>query len=218
MSEPEALPAHIHHETALLPWYVNGSLGESERQQVDQHLAACVDCRRELDELARLRSELTALYRAEPGASSRTARRVLEDVARDAAARRMSTGRKSSLEHVDQWFRSLFLPRWVPTLAAVLLLAQTGLLLWISAPAPEQIMSRSVGRAARIAVTFHGTATEEQIRSLLRTVHGRLVGGPTTDGQYILEITAGTEAAGEDTLKVLRGRTDIVRSAGLQIP
>jgi hypothetical protein len=36
----------------LLPWRLNGSLGEEEKKQVDDHLAQCEDCRRVLEESA----------------------------------------------------------------------------------------------------------------------------------------------------------------------
>jgi anti-sigma factor RsiW len=38
-----------HHEvSALLPWYVNETLGEIDRQRVDAHLGMCTACREDL--------------------------------------------------------------------------------------------------------------------------------------------------------------------------
>ena len=38
-----------HHEvSALLPWYVNETLGEIDRQRVDAHLGMCTPCREDL--------------------------------------------------------------------------------------------------------------------------------------------------------------------------
>jgi hypothetical protein len=34
--------------SAVLPWYVNDSIGESERQRVDSHLERCANCREDL--------------------------------------------------------------------------------------------------------------------------------------------------------------------------
>ncbi|NJO35342.1 MAG: hypothetical protein HC869_21895, partial [Rhodospirillales bacterium] len=43
---------HIHPEAALLPWYLNGTLGDAESRQVAGHLQSCAACRSELDELS----------------------------------------------------------------------------------------------------------------------------------------------------------------------
>ena len=217
MNDPETLPAHVHQEVALLPWYVNGTLSESDRHQLDRHLAACPACRAELEELTHLKSDLAAFYAAQPGPSSQAARRVLDTVGREASTRPISqSGLQSWLERMDQWFRSFFLPRWVPTLAAVLLATQVGLVLWLTIPPTklEQVSSRSLeSQTARLRVVFQSDATEERIRLLLQIVRGRLIDGPTTDGTYTIEVLAEDESIAHKKLEVLRQRTDIVRSA-----
>jgi anti-sigma factor RsiW len=41
--------ARMHDEiSVLIPWYVNGSLGEGDRQRVDAHLTQCARCREDL--------------------------------------------------------------------------------------------------------------------------------------------------------------------------
>jgi len=41
--------APVHPDiSALIPWYVNGTIGERERRHVDAHLAQCAHCRDEL--------------------------------------------------------------------------------------------------------------------------------------------------------------------------
>jgi anti-sigma factor RsiW len=216
MNDPDTLPADVHQEAALLPWYVNGTLSESDRQQLDRHLATCPACRAELEELARLKSDLRTFYASQPGPSSHAAQRVLATVAREASARRTGhTGQQSWLERVDQWFRMLFLPRWVPTLAAILVVTQVGLVLWLSLPSrkPEVVSSRSVGvQTARFSVVFQTGATEEQIRSLLLLVHGRVIDGPTSGDAYIIEVLAEDESTAQKKREMLRERTDIVRS------
>jgi anti-sigma factor RsiW len=216
MNDPDTLPADVHQEASLLPWYVNGTLSETDRQQLDRHLATCQACRAELEELTQLKSELATFYASQPGPSSHTARLVLDTVARDASSRRISqTGQGSWPERVDEWFRSFFLPRWVPTLAATLLVTQVGLVLWLSMPPtqPEQVSSRSLGaQTARLSAVFQSGATEEQIRSLLQLVRGRVIDGPTTDGAYIIEVLAEDQSIAQKKLETLRERADIVRS------
>jgi hypothetical protein len=217
MNDPDTLPADVHQEAALLPWYVNGTLSETDRQQLDRHLSTCQACRAELAELTHLKSELATFYASQPGPSSHTARLVLDTVARDASTRRIGqTGLGSWPERVDEWFRSLFLPRGVPTLAATLLVTQVGLVLWLSMPPtqPEQVSSRLLGaQTARLSVAFQSGATEEQIRSLLQLVRGRVIDGPTTDGAYLIEVLAEDQSIAQKKLQTLRERADIVRSA-----
>ena len=222
MSDQDTLPAHIHPEAALLPWYANGTLNESDRRLVDQHLAGCSTCRAELEHLTGLKSVLTALYATQPGPSPNTSRNVLESIARAASVRQPTSARqRSRLDRVDEWLRSLFVPRWVPTLATTLLLAQIGLIMWISMPMPhpEQITTRSLDRQqTRIIVAFQNTATDEQIRGLLQSIHGRITDGPTGDGRYTVEIPAADTSVVQHKLDLLRGRQDLVRSADRTAP
>lgn len=37
MTDPDMMPADVHPEIALLPWYANGTLCDAERQQVSRH-------------------------------------------------------------------------------------------------------------------------------------------------------------------------------------
>lgn len=223
MSDQDTLPAHVHPEVALLPWYVNGTLSGSDRELVDRHLAACSACRAELADLTLLRNQLTTLYNAEPAPSSRAARSVFERLGREAAVQSLlPAGKRSRLERFDAWLRSLFLPRWAPTLALILFLAQIGVfIMWIRMPMPstEQVTTRTLGmQTATIVVSFQGTATEEQILGALRSVHGRVTDGPTADGRYTIEVPAADPSALQHKLEALRGETGVVRSADTTRP
>jgi anti-sigma factor RsiW len=216
MSEPETLPRHVHPEVALLPWYVNGTLADVERNQIARHLETCEDCRVELEEISNLKAGLTAIYDAQPGSSAQTARAVLAAVAAEVRAGRSRPSSQGSwLESIDQWFRSLFTAQWVPTLAAMLFVAQIGLLLWISMPPEDgQITTRSLGmQTVKLAVAFQPSSSEEQIRALLQSLQGRVVDGPAQDGTYIIEVTAADASVKQNKVELLKKRTDIVRSA-----
>ncbi len=58
----------ISHEDAreLLPWLVNESLADEERDLVNQHARNCVICRRELEELERLHESIATVGDASP--------------------------------------------------------------------------------------------------------------------------------------------------------
>ena len=219
MSDPDTLPAGVHPEVELLPWYANGTLGEPDRQRVAQHLESCRDCTRELEELTDIRRTFAELSRHEAAPSERLARSVMARVA--AESRQVRPDRDTSwTAALDRWFRSLLTPQWVPTLAALLLVAQMGLLIWVTMPLGErsQVSTRSVGmptEAPRITVRFQPSSTEETIRSLLQRLHARVVDGPTLDGAVSISLSAGDPAA---SLAMLREQRDVVRSAELVQP
>ena len=215
MSDPETLPAGVHPEVELLPWYATGTLGEDDRQRVARHLESCRDCSRELEDFTHIRQTLAELSREEAEPSARVYRSVMARVAADSIRQDAAHEGTSWAGSLDRWFRSLLTPQWVPTLAAIMLAAQMGLLIWVTLPPEEQsqVSSRSVDiptQAARIAVTFQPSATEAGIRSLLERVHARLVDGPTAEGMFTIAVGTGDPAA---ALALLREQRDVVRSA-----
>lgn len=215
MSDPEALPAGVHPEVELLPWYATGTLGEDDRQRVARHLESCRDCSRELEDFTHIRQTLTELSREEAEPSARVHRSVMARVTADVIRQDPANAQTSWAAGMDRWFRSLLTPQWVPTLAAIMLAAQMGLLIWVTLPPEEQsqISSRSVDipkQAARIAVTFQPSATEAGIRSLLERVHARVVDGPTAEGMFTISVGTGNPAA---ALAQLREQRDVIRSA-----
>ncbi|MBU6433369.1 MAG: zf-HC2 domain-containing protein [Nitrospirae bacterium] len=216
MVEPDTLDQPIHPEGALLPWYLNGTLREDERRQVDQHLSSCAACRAELDELAQLNVQLHEVYAAQSEPSSRLQRAVLGQVALEASTKgAKSVSGPQRLKGLDEWFRSLFAPRWAPVLVVTLLVAQLGLLLW-SMTRPtllDQVTTRGLGApTVRLRVVFQETASERQIRSLVQGLRGRIVDGPTSDGAYIMEFPAGDQAAAQKKVDVLRSQRESVRT------
>ena len=222
MSEPDTLPPGSHPEAASLPWYANGTLAEAEREQTVQHLKSCAACRAELDEIASLQTRLKTSYESQPGPSSEVVRSVLGAVTREAIARQEKQQSWSSwLGWFDQWFRSWLLIQWVPTLAATLLVAQLGLLLWIGVSPPQQgdVSTRSLSmQTATITIAFLPSATEEHIRALLQSVRGRVIDGPTIAGLYTIEVLAVDTSTAEKKLALLKARTDVVHSVELVKP
>jgi anti-sigma factor RsiW len=216
MAESDTLDQHIHPEGALLPWYLNGTLREDERRQVDQHLSSCAACRAELDELAQLNVQLHEVYAAQSEPSPQIQRAVLAQVQLEASAKRAKfvTG-PQGLKGRDDWFRSLFVPRWAPALAVTLLVAQLGLLLWsmTRTTLSDQVTTRGLGSpTVRLRVVFQETASERQIRALVQGMRGRIVDGPTPDGAYIMELPAGDQAAAQKKVDALRSQTESVRT------
>jgi anti-sigma factor RsiW len=216
MAEPDTLNQRIHPEGALLPWYLNGTLREDERRQVDQHLSSCEACRAELDELAQLKLQLHEVYAAQSEPSTQIQQAILTQVKLEASLKQAkSVTDPQWLNGLDDWFRSLFVPRWAPALAVTLLVAQLGVLLWSMArlTPSDQVMTRGLGSpTVRLRVVFQETASERQIRSLIQGMHGRIVDGPTSDGAYIMELASGDQAAAQKKVDALRSEKESVRT------
>ena len=83
---PQDSDAREHQTISLLiPWYVNGSAGEPERQRVDAHLLLCADCRDDLAQERRVYQALNAETTVEymPAASLKRLQARLDGIGSD---------------------------------------------------------------------------------------------------------------------------------------
>jgi anti-sigma factor RsiW len=209
MTERELLTVSAHPAAALLPAFLNGTLSEDDRRQVSEHLQSCAQCRRELDECVRLREGLRQVYAAQPGPSPVVLRAVVEQVKREKA--------RTWIGRLDERLRSFLGAPWAPTFALALVLTQLGLLVWTSQygeRAASEVATRSVpAQTVQLRVTFQAAATHGEMQSVLKEIRGRIVDGPTAAGLYTVEVPLGDDATVARYLKLLRARTEVVRSA-----
>jgi len=81
-------PAHLSLQ--LLPWYLSGTLNDTERRQVTAHLARCHVCRAELEALTLVRRMVReAFAESPPGPMRRLLSRIFKPNRRD---RRLTEG------------------------------------------------------------------------------------------------------------------------------
>lgn len=220
MTTPHDLPP-AHPAASLLPWYLTGTLNASEQQAVDEHLATCADCRAELSHLTRLRMPMKTAFLEETAPELRVQQQVMDRIQTEGAAAqpvpRQGSG-AGAAESVEQWFRRLFAPRWIPALAATLLIGQLALLLYTAgeqtALPPGLIASRGIQPASiRVALVFQDSIPEARIRATILALHGRLADGPTTDGRYTIEIPAAEAGSLDRQLHTLQRQSDVIRRA-----
>jgi hypothetical protein len=163
----------------LLPWLVNGTLGEPERYAVEEHVRTCIVCRREIKEQQRLyatvRKPRTADVSAEAGFDRMN--RELDDAARD---RRVWIKRSTALA-----------PFAVAAAAGVAVLA---ILLWFT-PLPglesnaySTLATPARSNAALLDVVFAEDTTAAEIQALLDDIGGEIVAGPSDVGRYNVRI------------------------------
>ncbi|HEV7715173.1 MAG TPA: zf-HC2 domain-containing protein [Steroidobacteraceae bacterium] len=209
MTGPDPHEPEVHAVALLLPWYVTGTLNEHERRQADEHLATCASCRAELEELQVMRSQVREVSADQPVPEMLGA--VKARIRPDAPP--VSKPPSSS---VADFLRALFAPNWVPTAAVLLILVQSGALVWMNQRARpgDEVMSRGLASpATRVGIVFQPTAAEQDIRRMLVEARARIVAGPSADGAYIIELPTRDPERVEQKLAALRGHADVVRSA-----
>ena len=180
-----------HQEvSALIPWYVNSRLSESERLKVDAHLADCAACRTDVlleqqvfeaikgaptveympaASLKRLQSRLDALQSAAPAADA-------------APVVRIRSGR---------WPKRAVMAASVAVMAITisLLLADRWVQFRAQQAAPNYHTVTSSPPRARdevIRAVFAPTITLVELQAILDEAELRIVSGPTEAGVYSL--------------------------------
>ncbi len=189
------------HETieALLPWYVNGTLTDEERAQVEAHLAHCRRCREDVRFLTGLRQGVkrTTDTTTDPELGLK---RLMREIDAEPTARRRT-------------------PWWQPSLAAAaVVIVVQGVLLFNLWQRDDDIGMRLAGDtpppAVVLQIQFDADAREGEIRALLRSLNARLIDGPSAVGLYRIELPdlePGDEDAIARVLDTLRQRQEIVR-------
>jgi anti-sigma factor RsiW len=195
-----------HDAALLLPWYVNGTLAESEHRAVEAHLRECAACSGELDSIREVREQARGFFAASP-VPARLRTEVLSRV--KAQASRPSRTLLQSLADA----LAVRPPRWAAAAAVAIIVVQAGALGWFALNAgPEpQVRSRSVEAPhARIRIVFNPRAPEEEIRAGLIALGGRIIDGPSLDGAYVVELPAVEPTVLSQRLRELRARPGLV--------
>jgi anti-sigma factor RsiW len=208
----------------LLPWYVNGSLAQRERERVEAHLAACPRCQEEERVCRRTAAEIAAAAEVAPYPHPIQFQRVLARVEesereerRQAGGWRLLAPFKSLVQATPRPLRGALVAQ-----AAVILLL-VGFLGWDALrPGPASPTAPAAGTVApgavyrtlsapaappvptlRLRVMFSPQATEKEIRGLLLDIRGEITAGPSRLGAYTVEVPAVEVPAGDPAGVVL---------------
>lgn len=161
----------------LLPWYVNGTLGASDRAWVDSHVARQPDA---ADALAAEQVLAQQARAAMPKAAGEAGlERLLQKVREERSAE--AAPHASRMSWLDRFFR----PPVALALAGVVAV-QAGAMVWLATlyRPTDEWRSPSVSEVRTLRVRFVAGATEAQIRDGLVAAGARIVGGPTPLGEY----------------------------------
>jgi hypothetical protein len=178
-----------HHEVAaLLPWYVNETLEERDRQRVDAHVGVCVSCREDLAAQVRICEAIAAQPAIDymPVASLKRLQARLNTQAESAGALAPPKEQSSNRSPWRGWLAASIAAMAV----AVALLAADR---WAQVDARRtQPNYRTVTSSAPrpqgevIRAVFSPTITLVELQTILDEAQLRIVSGPTEAGVYSL--------------------------------
>lgn len=202
----------------LLPWYAAGTLDADEAQQVAAALAGDPELRRRLaltrEEMGEAVLDAELLGTPSPGALDKLMARIDAEPARRPA-------RAMSLLDIGGRLAAWLSPPvlgWATAAAALLVVAQAGLITTRLVPSAPTQYSTASGPQATAAgsfalVAFQPNATAEAIAKLLESRKASIVDGPRPGGFYRLRIgEAGMAKADADkAIAALRAETGTVR-------
>jgi hypothetical protein len=184
--------AEHHDVSALLPWYVNETLGERDRERVDAHLGVCASCREDLAAQQRICAAIEARPALDymPVASLKRLQARLDAQADSAAAPGLPRQPAA---------RRLPWRGWMAASIAVMAVAVA----LLAADRWEQIEARLTQpkystvttsaprpRGEVIRAVFSPAITLVELQTILDEAQLRIVSGPTEAGVYSLASTS----------------------------
>jgi len=202
MTPHEALApdATCHPEVwALLPWGVNGTLEGHERRAVEERLATCPSCRAELARCHVVAAALLAAPARTWSPSPADVSRILTRVsAADESEPRLTAWLGRRRDQIRRVLASLTptppILRWAFAVQGALVVLLVSLVVWqATTPAPAyRTLAKSGDHAGeaglKIHVAFAEDMTERELRALLTSVGGTVVGGPSALGIYTVRV------------------------------
>ena len=209
--------AREHEEvSALLPWYVNGTINELDSKRVDAHLSVCADCNNDLTLEFSVYRGMTADPAVEymPSASLKRLQARLDGVAAPAAAnasadtvrtltRPMTRGR-----HSIPWLGVMAASIAVMAVALGLLTADRWQHSRSSSSQPNYYtVTTAIPRPPSevIRAVFSPTITLDELQGILDEAQLRIVSGPTEAGVYSLASKSNRPVS--SSLALLRGHS-----------
>jgi hypothetical protein len=195
----------------LLPWYVNGTLDDLERETVARHVSLCQTCE---DEIVRCRSLVSVLGSDDTPAWTHSPRdfdRLMTRIDRESSLTSTTSTERWRLrihewiEKIRAMFQSTPSPiRWALAgqMAVIVLIVMATMSTWIASPLPYSTLSDPVvgdeASQSRLTVVFAEDITEHEVRTLLSTIKGEIVAGPSAMAIYTVAIPAsGDERSGQ---------------------
>jgi len=223
-----------HEAMALVPWYVNGTLGLEERRAVEEHLATCALCPDELIALLKVQDVLRRELAGAPEPSAALWQKVRGRIAESpvVADQTQAADVRPQGRSAWAWLSNLLGPALRPgwALAALgVIVIQAVLILGLATRWPlgsgseyrtltgPTIAERHSGPRVRLRVAFSEEAPEKGIRAVLGELKATIVDGPSAAGFYVIDVPldGGSVQTPDAALRALRSRATVIRFAEL---
>lgn len=236
MRHTEQKETCAHEAMALLPWYVNGTLGFEERRAVEDHLATCALCPDELVALLKVQDVLRRELANAPDPSAALWQNVKGRMAAPPAAADRSTATAAGRQGRTAWawISDLLSPALRPgwALAALgVIVIQAVLVLGLATRGPwwgggeyrtltGPTTPGHLGEPrVRLRIAFREETPEQAIRAVLGEMKATIMDGPSAAGFYLIDVPLHSDSVRtpDEALRALRGRTEVIRFAELAV-
>ena len=178
----------------LIPWFVNGSLEESDQELVRAHCQECGECRADIAREKELREAIASL----PSGADRGWTGLRDKVLKRPPPAERGIG--SSLRRPVALGWAVAGQLAVAASVAVAFLALTP-----AEPEPEPgyrlLASPDQAGAGNVIVLFAPDTSEATLRATLEAVDARIVDGPTASGAYVLRVAERGQATAISQLR-----------------
>jgi hypothetical protein len=182
-----------HHEiSGLIPWYLNGSISELERQRVDAHLLLCGNCRNDLAQERLVYQAMTAETAVEymPAASLKRLQARLDGIdAAVSADARTEVAASGKPRRLSVPWQGLMAASVAVMAVALSLLAADGRFKIGARTAPNYYTVTTPTTHPQgevIRAVFSPTVTLVELQAILDEAQLRIISGPTEAGVYSL--------------------------------
>jgi hypothetical protein len=207
--------AREHGEiSALLPWYVNGTISDLDRQRVDAHLPACADCSNDLARELYVYRSMTADTAVEymPAASLKRLMTRLDGIAAPAATDAAADAGPKTMRrrHAIPWMGLMAASIAVMAVAVSLLTADRWLYSRPSGSQPNYYTVTTAlprPRGEVIRAVFSPAITLDELQGILDEAQLRIISGPTEAGVYSLAAKSNRPVS--SSLALLRGHAKV---------
>lgn len=180
------MPGNMHREIQLLlPWYVTQRIDATDAARIEAHLAACPECRADLDRERRLDRALgQAPADVDSGWRAMRDRLGLDDAPETAEPAEHGVTVLAPRPRHRTWFGWAAAAQLAAALvAAVVFIPRDG-------GPTYHALGAATAPVGNLIVVFKPDTTERVLRQTLRSNGARLVDGPSAANAYLLSVPA----------------------------